>query len=66
MAISPEKKAERYLDSPCTRRQTLNAIEQLLEAHIEQYHTPAYTRAWRKVTMAARRFGFKIRQARNA
>lgn len=66
MAISPERKMDRYLDSPCTRRQVLNAFEQLMEAHVEQYHTTAYTRALRKVVMAARKFGFRIRQARNA
>lgn len=59
-------KVDRYLDSACTRRQVLNAIEQLLAAHVAEHHTPLYTRAWRKVAGAARRLKFKLSEARNA
>lgn len=70
MAMAPHPRAsvkvDKYLDSACTRRQVLNAFEQLMEVHIAEYHTPLCTRAWRKIAGAVRRLKIKVREAQNA
>jgi hypothetical protein len=64
--MKTERQLERYLDAPATRRQTLNAIEQLIAAHEERHHTTAARRLLNRLTHSARKLGFRIREARNA
>jgi beta-lactamase superfamily II metal-dependent hydrolase len=64
--MKTQKQVDRYLDAPATRREVLNAIEQLIAAHNDQHHTSGARKLLNRLAKAARRMKLSIREARNA